>query len=281
MTLGSGAAQAAPFFCQMANDNIMKNILLPLIMLSVMACNQHVPESKLPNTMAGVYSLQSISYKADHLDTSFPTESQVKIFTDKHYIYGGTRPDSTTFFGFGSYFFTDSTIIEKNIFNSYALDSVSEINLKVSRSLSAYTQIQHSVLMQGLPYDVSETYKIMPGAKTSDLDGAWELVSFENITGPDTITIKNKQYKAYQGGHFMWIHRYSSDFPNKQFQSGYGFGVFNIKDKIITETITSSNYKEIIEVPISVSFSMIGNDKLLLRFNDGNSVTTETYHRVN
>jgi hypothetical protein len=107
----------------MANGNIMRNIFILPIILSAIACKQLAPNSKIPNTIAGAYTLRSISYKADNLDTSFPAENQMKIFTDKHYIYGGTGPDATTFFGFGSYQLNDSTIIEKNIFHSSALDS--------------------------------------------------------------------------------------------------------------------------------------------------------------
>lgn len=145
----------------------------------------------------------------------------------------------------------------------------------MSRSPSSLTQIQEA------PYGVSQTFKKMPGSKSSEIDGAWELVRFENITGADTSIIQNKQYKVYQDGHLLWVHRYPSHSVNKQFQTGYGFGLFSIKDNTITETITSSNYKEIIEAPVTVSFNLVDKDQLLLESGDGISITKETYRRVN
>jgi hypothetical protein len=75
----------------------------------------------------------------------------------------------------------------------------------------------------------------------------------------------------------MWIHRHLSDSPNNI--SNRVWPRRFITGKIITETITSSNYKEIIEVPITFVHPN-GNDELLLQFNDGTS-HKETYHRLN
>ncbi|HLO81315.1 MAG TPA: hypothetical protein VK166_10170 [Chitinophagaceae bacterium] len=253
----------------------MKNILLYIILLFAFACHQPAEKSQLSGILAGAYTLQSASNNKVDKDTSFPTNNQVMIFTEKHYIYGTIAPDSTTLFGLGSYFYNDSTIIEKNIFNSSTLDSTFETKLRVARSPSSLIQIQ------GESDEVGKTFQKMPAAENSDLDGAWEQVSFENITGTDTSFVKNKQYKLYQGGHFMWIHRYPSDSIDKKFQTGYGFGVFSIKGNTITETITSSSYKEIIEVPVTLSFTLTGKDQLVLEFNEGISVTKETYRRMN
>ncbi len=231
--------------------------------------------------MAGVYNLESASYKRDSRDSASPVSNRVKIYTGKHYIYGSTRPDSAASFGFGTYALMDSVISEKNIFNSSALDSAFEKTFSIKRSPSAFTQIELGGSTQGVPYVLSETYKKTPGSASSDLDGAWEQISFVNITGTDTTIIKNKQYKVYQGGHFMWVHRYPSASANKPFQTGYGFGIFTIKDKTITETITASNYTEIIEAPVTISFSLTGNNQLVLVFTEGNSVTTETYRKLN
>lgn len=259
----------------------MRNILFFIILLLVSACHQPDSESKLPGTIAGVYTLESASYKKESRDSASHVSNRVKIYTGKHYIYGSTGPDSTATFGFGSYILTDSAIIEKNIFNSSSQDSAFETTFSITRSPSAFIQFKNGASMQGVPYVLSETYKKISGSAPSDLDGAWEQVSFVNITGADTTVIKNKQYKVYQGGHFMWIHRYPSASANKTFQTGYGFGIFTIKDKTITETITSSNYNEIIEAPVTVSFSLTGNNQLVLVFTEDNSVTTEIYRKLN
>jgi hypothetical protein len=259
----------------------MSKSLFFCIICMALACAQPAVETTLPDNMAGIYTLESISYKGGEMDTSFAAENQVKIYTDKYYMYGTTRADSSAFFGFGTYAIKDSTIVEKSIYNSVALDTSSETTVKISRSPSGYTQLQKGVKMQGTAYDVGETYKMIPMGSATELDGVWEQVSFINIIGTDTTIIRNRQFKIYQGRHFMWIHRYPADSANQKFNKGYGFGTFTIKDNSISEILTASNYKEIINAPITVSYTLNGTDELFLTFNDGNSITTETYRRLN
>ncbi len=259
----------------------MKYFLFTILALLMFSCSETVKENGGDEGMSGIYELRSISYKGGDMDTSFPAQDQVKIYTDEYYMYGTTRPDSSAFFGFGSYVFNDSSIVEQSIYNSHALDSSSQTNLKISRSDTGYSQIQPGVMMQGNIYEVGETYKILEETEATELDGIWELVSFSNITGSDTTVIPNKQFKIYKGGHFMWIHRYPADPSGQKFNSGYGYGTFIVKKNTVTETITASNYPELIESPITVNYELNGNNELLLIFDDGNSTTTETYRRLN
>lgn len=257
----------------------MKYLLFTALAVLVFSCS----ETGTVNTkgMSGIYELRSISYKGEDMDTSFPAQDQVKIYTDKYYMYGTTRPDSSAFFGLGSYVFNDSVIVEKNIYNSYALDTASQQSLKISRSDTGYSQIQPGVMMQGNTYEVGETYRTQPETEATELDGVWELVSFRNITGSDTTVIPNKQFKIYKQGHFMWIHRYPSDPSGLKFNKGYGYGKFMVNKNTVSETITASNYPELIGTPITINYELDGNNELSLIFNEGNSTTTETYRRLN
>lgn len=259
----------------------MKYIVAISAFAILIACNRPVTETQINGTMSGVYELRSISYKGGNMDTSFPAENQYKIYTDKHYIYGTTRPDSSAFFGFGTYQVKDTVVLEQSIFNSYALDSASETILKITKIDSGYKQNISGIMMQGTAYEVGETYRSLKEAGKSDLDGVWEQTSFVNITGSDTTTIRNKQFKIYKGGHFMWIHYYPAGNRDTSYRKGYGYGRFTIKNHTVTEILLASNYREIIGAPITVSYELNKDDELLLTFNDGMSVTTETYKRRN
>jgi hypothetical protein len=215
------------------------------------------------------------------MDTSFPAQNQFKIYTDKYYMYGTTRPDSSAFFGFGTYQFNDTIVLEKSVFNSYASDSASETILKITKLDTGYKQTISGIMMQGTAYDVGETYRVLKESESSDLDGVWEQNSFANITGSDTTVIRNKQFKIYKGGHFMWIHYYPAGNRDSSYKKGYGYGRFTVKNNTVTEILSASNYPEIIGAPITVSYELNNNDELLLIFNNGISVTTETYKRRN
>jgi hypothetical protein len=259
----------------------MKYSLFTTLTFLMFSCSETAKNTGGNEGMSGVYELSTISYKGADMDTSFPAQNQVKIYTEKYYMYGATRPDSSAFFGFGSYVFNDSSIVEQSVYNSYALDSVSQTNLKISRSDTGYSQMQPGVMMQGNTYEVEETYRTQPETEATELDGVWELVSFSNITGTDTTIIPNKQFKIYKGGQFMWIHRYPTDPSGLKFNKGYGYGKFMVNKNTVTETIIVSNYPELIETPITVNFKLKGSNELSLIFDDGNSTTTETYTRLN
>jgi hypothetical protein len=249
--------------------------------LFFIACNRPVTETQMNKSMSGVYELRSISYKGGNMDTSFPAQNQFKIYADKYYMYGTTRPDSSAFFGFGTYQLNDTIVLEQNVFNSYALDSASEAILKITKTDTGYKQTISGIMMQGTTYDVGETYRLINESGTSDLDGVWEQTSFVNITGSDTTVIRNKQFKIYKGGYFMWIHYYPTDNQDSSYRKGYGYGRFTLKDNTVTEILSASNYREIIGAPISVNYRLNNDKELMLTYNDGISVTTETYKRRN
>jgi hypothetical protein len=259
----------------------MKYFLFTTLAFLMFSCSETGKDAGGNEGMSGVYELRSISYKGADMDTSFPAQQQVKIYTDKYYMYVTTRPDSSAFFGFGSYVFYDSSVVEQSIYNSYALDSASQTNLKISRSDSGYSQIQPGVMMQGNTYEAGETYRSLPETEATELDGVWELVNISNITGSDTTVFPNKQFKIYKGGHFIWIHRYPTDPSAQKFNTGYGYGKYMVNKKTVTETITVSNYPDLIEFPITLNYELNGNNELSLIINDGNSTTTETYRRLN
>jgi hypothetical protein len=259
----------------------MKFFLFITLAFFMFSCSETVKDAGGNVGMSGVYELRTISYKGVDMDTSFPALKQLKIYTDKYYIYGTTRPDSSAFFGFGSYVFNDSSIVERSIYNSYALDSAFQTKLKISRSDSGYSQIQAGVMMQGNAYEAGETYRTLPETEATELDGVWELVNISSITGSDTTVFPNKQFKIYKGGHFMWIHRYPTDPAAQKFNTGYGYGKFIMNKNTLTETITVSNYPDLIETPITVNYKLNGTNALSLILDDGNSTTTETYRRLN
>jgi hypothetical protein len=259
----------------------MKYFLAISVFTFIIACNRPVTETQMNESMSGIYELRSISYKGGNMDTSIPAQNQIKIYTEKYYMYGTTRPDSSAFFGFGTYQFNDTTVLEQNVFNSDALDSASERPLKITRTDTGYKQTLSGLVMQGTPHDVVETYRILKESGSSDLDGVWEQTSFVNTTGGDTTVIRNKQFKIYRGGHFMWIHYYPAVNRDSSYKKGYGYGRFTVKNNTVTEILSASNYREIIGSPITVSYELNKDDELLLTFNDGISVTTETYKRRN
>jgi hypothetical protein len=255
-------------------------LIIPLVFL-IFSCNEPVKNAGENEAMSGVYELRTIAYKGGDMDTVFPAQKQIKLYTEKYYMYSTIRPDSTALFGFGSYAFNDSSITEQSIYNSNSLDSASESSLNISRSDTGFTQILPGVMIQGNVYEAGETYRTLPETEATDLDGVWELISFINITGSDTTAIPNKQFKIYKGGHFMWIHHYPTDPSGRAFNNGYGYGKFMVNQNTVMETITFSNYPEVIETPITVNFKLKDNNELSLTFDDGNSITTETYRRLN
>lgn len=259
----------------------MKKTFLFILLAAIAAASCNEPKKETAS-MAGAYKNVFYSYASATEDTTITDMQQYKMYTDKHFIFANLAPDSMVGFGFGSYALDGATITEHSIYTSRGLDTAADFTLDVQREPGGYTQLIPEIIMGGVPYRLTEKYTTLPATGTSPLDGAWELTQAVRVTGADTTTMRYKQYKVYQGGHFMFIQRYPADSTGTAFYNGFGFGTFTMDGNTVTETNTLSNYAFMVGVPVRVMVSMNGMDEYVQQIVDTatKSPTLEYYKRV-
>ena len=234
-------------------------------------------------SQAGVYRMEQMSYKNDRLDTTVSSPKQVKIYTGTHYIFANLSPDSIAGFGVGSYTPDGDNIIEHNIYSSSALDTAQDFKLNITRQEKGYTQNIADIKAGGETWSLTEQYSSVSNSGNSPLDGAWEQTRSLSIQGTDTTIGKGKQYKIYQNGYFLFVHR-NPDPTGTKFSTGFGFGPFTLEGEKVTETNTLSNYSMSgwFNTPIPVTVVMNGSDEFTQTIIDTASKTTsiESYKRL-
>lgn len=258
----------------------MKKILIYAVLMgcAVLGCKQSKKASQ-----AGVYRLDKQMASGGGKDTVY-ARSQIKIYTDKDFMYAGMAPDSSVGFGIGSYKTdTGNKIIEKNIYSSGALDSARTFNLTITATDSGYNQVIPDILVQkGVKYKITEQYtKLHPG-DTSALDGVWKLDKTFTVKGKDTTKENEIQYKTFWSGHFMFIHRYPIDATATKFKNGFGYGDFSLKGDTLNEEDTMSSHTVLLHRKFSIEITFNGKDEYSQVINDSkaNSQTTEIYRRL-
>lgn len=258
----------------------MKKILIYTALLSciIWGCKQTKKISQ-----AGVYKLDKQMVKGGTIDTTY-ARSQIKIYTDDHFIYAGMAPDSSVGFGVGSYQLdTGNTIIERGIYSSRALDSAQQFHLVVTRTDSGYTQVIPDIaVIKGKKYKMIEQYTKLPSKDTSFIDGVWKLSKTFWVKGKDTLKQTETQFKVFWGGHFMFIHRYPADAAATKFKNGFGYGDFTLKHDTLTEEDQMTSHPMLLNRTFAIKITFNGSDEYSQVINDSKTheQTTEIYRRV-
>ncbi len=231
----------------------------------------------------GVYKLEKQMVSGGGKDTVY-ARTQLKIYTDDHFIYAGMAPDSSVGFGVGSYKAdTGAEIIESNIYSSAALDSPKTFHLKITAKDSGYTQVIPSIAtIKGVKYDIKEVYSKVAVTDTSKLDGLWKLDAAYTVKGKDTVKEKETQYKAFWRGHFMFIHRYPLDPAATKYKNGFGYGDFSLKSDTLTESEQLTSHATLMGRTYSIKINFKGNDEYSQVITDAktNEQSVEIYKRL-
>lgn len=262
----------------------MKKIL---ILAALISCIIFGCKKKEKVSQAGVYRMdkQMASGGGKGKDTVYK-RTQMKIYTDKYFMWAGMAPDSSVGFGAGSYHLdTGNKITESNIYSSGYLDSSKTFNLTVTRKDSGYTQVIPSfALVKGVKYDLVENYSKVTATDTSVLDGLWKLDKNYWVKGKDTTKGNEVQFKIFQGGHFMFVHRYPLTQAGKttSFKNGFGYGTFSFKKDTLTEEEEWSSHSVLVGRKFSIKITMKGNDEYWQVIDDpkAGEQSTEIYKRV-
>ena len=259
----------------------MKKIL---ILATLISCIIFGCKKKEKVSQAGIYRMEKQMASGKGRDTVFK-RTQIKIYTDKYFMWAGVAADSSVGFGAGSYHLdTGNKIIESNIYSSGYLDSSKTFNLLVTRKDSGYTQvIPDFALVRGVKYDLREDYSRIAGTDTSILDGLWKLDKNYWVKGKDTTKGNQTQFKIFWGGHFMFVHRYPlSTGPNPTLKNGFGYGTFSFKRDTLTEEEEWSSHAALVGHKYSIKITMKGKDEYWQVIDDQKAgiQTTEIYRRV-
>jgi hypothetical protein len=261
----------------------MNKILVFAALLSclILGCKQKEKVSQ--SGLEGVYELTRQVLKGGKTDSTIKRD-QVKIYTDRHFLYASIVPDSSVGFGVGAYTLDSSgkKIVEKSMYTSRALDSSLTYNLEIAKRDSGYTQvIPDYTSAQGVKYVLTEDYiKLAPG-DTTKLDGLWKMERTYTIRGKDTAETKVKQYKVYWAGHFIFIHRFPLDSTDKKFRNGFGTGVFTLRNDTLREVEQNSNYSLLRGRNFAIKIKFNGRDEYTQVINSAtNGRSVEIYKRV-
>lgn len=254
-------------------------MMLLLVTLGAVSCKESTTETV---SQAGVYKNVSYRYVSATIDTTITDLQQVKIYTPTHFIYANLAADSSVGFGFGSYMQQHAKITENSIYNGTSLDTAADFTLEIQREQNGYTQVIPDIRVGGVSYKLTEKYVTIPSTGPSPLDGAWEQTHAITITGNDTTTVQQKHFKVYQGGHFMFVHRYPVDSAGTKFSNGFGFGTFTMDGESVIETNSLSNYSFILQKPITVTVKLNGTDAFVQTIADtaNKSISMEYFKRV-
>lgn len=258
----------------------MKKILVYAAMLSciIWGCKQSQKAS-----LAGVYKLEKQMATGGGKDTTYK-RTQIKIYTDKYFMYSGMAPDSSVGFGVGSYKpDIGARVVEDNIYSSGALDSTKKFNLDITTTDKGYTQvIPDLMVVKGVKYKLIEQYSKLPSSDTSIMDGVWKLDKTFWVKGKDTTKENETQYKIFWGGHFMFIHRYPLDQAATKFKNGFGYGTFSLKDDMLSEEDEMSSHAMLLHRKFAIQITFNGRDEYSQVINDSKTETqtTEIYKRL-
>lgn len=258
----------------------MKRILVYAVLLSCpfLGCKK---KEKLP--LIGVYKLEKQRIVGGGTDSTSSRE-QIKIYTDRNFIYAGMTPDSTVGFAVGTYRpDTGSRIIEHEFFSSFNLNASRTFKVDITMRDDGYSQkIPDLAVIKGVKYDLFEDYSKLPSNGTSKLDGLWKMVKAYILTAKDTVNQQNTQYKIFWGGHFLYIHSLPIDKAATKFKSGFGFGAFSFKGNTITEQDQMSNDPVVFNHKFNVKTTFNGNDEYTQVIDDpkNNQQSVEIYKRV-
>lgn len=258
----------------------MKKILLLAIMFGCvyLGC-KHTPKT----SYTGVYKLDKLTVSGGGKDSVY-TRTQIKIYTDGYFVYASLAPDSSVGFGVGSYKLdTGNMIVESNVYSSRSLDSQQMFHIKITTTGNGYTQVIPAMAtVKGVTYSETEVYTKIASSGTSTLDGVWKLDSAYTVKGKDTIKQTEVQFKAFWGGHFIFVHRYSLDNTKTNFKNGFGYGDFTFKNDTLSEEDSLTNHTVLLNKQFAIKIDMHGSDQYRQVIHDAKTgeQSVEVYRRL-
>jgi hypothetical protein len=260
----------------------MNKILIYAALLSCLILGCKRKEKSSQGSQAGVYQLEKQVLTRGGKDSTIK-RTQIKIYTDRHYMYASIVPDSSVGFGVGSYTLDSANrITEHSIYTSRALDSSLTYKLEIIRKPNGYTQIiPDYATVKGVKYVLKEDYKKFAPADTSILDGLWKMEKTYTIKGKDTIPTEVTQYKIFWGGHFIFIHRFPRNPEKTNFKNGFGTGLFTFRNDTLREEEVISNYALLRGRKFAIKITLNGKDEYTQVINSGtDGESVEIYKRV-
>ncbi|MFA6087652.1 hypothetical protein [Mucilaginibacter sp.] len=260
----------------------MKKIFIYAALLSCLILGCKKKEKPSEPSQAGAYELEKQVLSRGGKDSTIK-RTQVKIYTDRHYMYASIVPDSSVGFGVGTYTLDSANrITERSIYTSRALDSSITNKLEITRRPDGYTQIiPDYATVQGVKYVLKEDYKRFAPADTSVLDGLWKMEKTYTIKGKDTIPTDVTQYKIFWAGHFTFIHRLPRNPEKTRFKNGFGTGIFSFRNDTLREEEVISNYALLRGHKFAIKITLNGRDEYTQVINSAtNGQSVEIYKRV-
>jgi hypothetical protein len=260
----------------------MKKIFIYATLLSCLILGCKKKEKPSEPSQAGAYELEKQVLSRGGKDSTIK-RTQIKIYTDRHYMYASIVPDSSVGFGVGTYTLDSANkITERSIYSSRALDSSITNKLEITRRPDGYTQIiPDYATVQGVKYVLKEDYKKFAPADTSVLDGLWRMEKTYTIKGKDTIPTDVTQYKIFWAGHFTFIHRLPRNPEKTRFKNGFGTGIFSFRNDTLREEEVISNYSLLRGHKFAIKITLNGRDEYTQVINSAtNGQSVEIYKRV-
>ena len=252
-------------------------IYAALLIFVIFGCKH----AETPIAQTGVYKLEKQMVSYGKKDTVY-ARVQVKVYTPDHFMYASLAPDSSVGFGVGSYTLDSANkITEHNIYSSRVLDTPRSFNLQVSRTDSGYTQvIPDMATVNGIKYKMTEIYSKVKSTDTSALDGLWKMSETYLVTGKDTVKQNTTQFKVFQAGHFMFVHRYPVDKAATQFKNGFGYGAFTLKNDTLSEEDEISNHTVLLNKTFAIKITFKGKDEYSQVITGLSGQSIEVYKRL-
>lgn len=254
-------------------------IFLGFLALLTVCCKQAAKELQL----AGSYKVTSMVVNDGTKDSIYENR-QIKMYTSNHYIYAFLRADSSVGFGLGSYVVKDNNVEETNLYNGNGSDSAATYVLNITQNENGYTQVIPEITSGDKKYKMTETYAKDSGAGSTELDGLWKQTSAVTIVGNDTTKAAtgHVQYKAFQNGHFIFVHRYATDSTGKTFKNGFGSGTFTYENGKLEEINNYTCYPSIAGKKISIAVTLNGKREFTQVISDEatKSTSIETYIKL-
>ncbi len=252
-----------------------------IILISLFSCKGGDTES---TKMPGSYNMVYQKIKGDITDTTFFTLEQLKIFTNNYMMYANViLPDSTSAFGIGTYTFNNDTLIENVFYSSSDTSSSDEprsYTLAIEKTERGFRQIIGNFMNGDEKVTLTEEYTKNETAPTTPLDGTWKLIKKYTITGEDTASLDDIQYKVYFQGYCIWGNTYRD--ASNQKHTGIGFGKFVMEgDNKVKESMKASTFSGVREHEFELDIEMDGRDKYKQTItNDDGSKGVEIYERM-
>ena len=232
---------------------------------------------------SGVFKLEKQTISDGNKDTTW-IRKQMKVYTDRNYIYGGMASDSSIRIGIGSYELdSGNRVVEHNIFNSKALDSTQIFVVSVKKTNAGFVAVVPDWgRTKYTTFKLTEEYSKLPLGGSSALDGVWELDEIYRVKGKDTARQHETKFKVFWRGHSLFIHRYSVAPVGDQYKDGFGYGTFSLKNNILCESEKMASQINRVNRSFNTRVTFSGPDKFLQLFTvpGTHEQTTELYKRI-